>query len=496
MTRWVTGSVAVLMGGMLSLSLTGGWSRAGEERTPAENAPQVDSTWDGGEGFDGDEYAGPDVTLQEVAAGGIQNYGAIGGIRGYMFESYTCNIGTANLRWGGSWQGSPSLAQNAFRLHNGRLMQIGQSWVKQACCAGATSGCGTCNGVGGSMLGAGCRDYYSAGWNGGQSRLGARSGINAYTGAHVLASTTTGDAIYKRLQVPQVDLDAASFPGALYFLEGAYIASDDAVGAAGSGNPQNNASHKRFTVTAGTYAWTAQGSMVNTPAIQAWRDHGLGVGIPDSSVTIGILDVPSEGRFWTATKVRDNNDGTWTYDYAIYNMSSDRSGGSFSVPLAAGVTVNPLSVGFKDVNYHSGEIYDNTDWTKTVAPAAVNWNSPQTFAQNPNSNALRWGTMYNFWFVANSPPTSGTVTLGLFKPHTPQAVSFTAPVPQANVFPGDANCDGVVDILDINPFELAISDPLAYAAAYPGCNILNCDTNHDGSVDVLDINAFILLIQG
>jgi hypothetical protein len=33
-----------------------------------------------------------------------------------------------------------------------------------------------------------------------------------------------------------------------------------------------------------------------------------------------------------------------------------------------------------------------------------------------NANAIRWGTMYNFRFDSNSPPVSGPVTIGLFKP--------------------------------------------------------------------------------
>lgn len=61
---------------------------------------------------------------------------------------------------------------------------------------------------------------------------------------------------------------------------------------------------------------------------------------------------------------------------------------------------------------------------------------------------------------------------------------------------GDLNCDGVVDILDINPFTLALSDPTGYSLAYPNCDINNGDVNDDGNVDVLDINPFIALLSG
>ncbi|TWT42411.1 hypothetical protein RAS1_35430 [Phycisphaerae bacterium RAS1] len=61
---------------------------------------------------------------------------------------------------------------------------------------------------------------------------------------------------------------------------------------------------------------------------------------------------------------------------------------------------------------------------------------------------------------------------------------------------GDLNCDGAVNVLDINPFILALSDPAAYAAAYPTCEIANGDVNGDGNVDVLDINPFVALLSG
>ena len=34
---------------------------------------------------------------------------------------------------------------------------------------------------------------------------------------------------------------------------------------------------------------------------------------------------------------------------------------------------------------------DNAAWVTTVAARSITWQSPQTFAQNPNSSALRWG---------------------------------------------------------------------------------------------------------
>ena len=61
---------------------------------------------------------------------------------------------------------------------------------------------------------------------------------------------------------------------------------------------------------------------------------------------------------------------------------------------------------------------------------------------------------------------------------------------------GDANCDGEVTFDDINPFVLALTDPVAYQAAFPTCPLLNADANGDGVVDFGDINPFVALLGG
>jgi subtilisin family serine protease len=61
---------------------------------------------------------------------------------------------------------------------------------------------------------------------------------------------------------------------------------------------------------------------------------------------------------------------------------------------------------------------------------------------------------------------------------------------------GDLDCDGDVDFDDINPFVLALTDPVAYQAAYPNCNYLNADCDQDGDVDFDDINSFVALLGG
>jgi hypothetical protein len=414
---------------------------------------------------------GPDVTYQDVTD--IANHGVIGGTRAYTLGTATCNIGNQNLLWTNG--GTPAVGFNMYRLYNGRLEQIGLSFCKTACCAAAGSGCAvSCNGQGGPVLGAGCRDVYGAGWNAIQSRLAPRSAINAFTGAISTFPGTSGTEIFRRLQVRQSDLLQVGFPGALYFVEGQYVGTDDAQ----NNNAHNNATYRRVTVNQSTFDLAMQGTTQATvPAIRAWRDHGLGANTPDPSVNLQSVDVPSEGRFWVATKVTPLPGGTFRYDYAVFNLNSDRSGGSFSIPLNPGVI--PTNTGFHDVAYHSGEIYDGTDWPAAITPNGLQWATTQTFLQNPNANALRWGTMYNFWFEASTPPTTGQATLGLFKPHTPNSVSFGVPVPSA-ACRADWNDDGSVTSQDFFDF---ISDFFNN----------NADFNADGTTTSQDFFDFLAL---
>jgi hypothetical protein len=260
---------------------------------------------------------------------------------------------------------------------------------------------------------------------------------------------TTGNAIFRRLQIAAADLDPAIYPEAQYFVDGVYASTDDAA----AGNSDNNATYRRVTLN-GT-AMTVQGmSHEGKPAIYAWREHGGGANVEDASVVLQNVDVPSEGRFVAAHRVVALGNGRWQYEYAVYNLNSDRSGGSFAVPLNPRVNITPGSIGFHDVDYHSGEVYDNTDWSISVSESEVRWSSPQTFAENANSNALRWGTLYNFWFEADTAPESAVATLGLFKPHTPSSVSFTAVAPQAGCA-ADFDGNGVHEVPDIFAFLAA-----------------------------------------
>ena len=428
---------------------------------------------------------GPDVIVGDLHQ--TTHWGAVGNIHAYSVGTISCNVGTEDLLWE-SWNNRhPVIAQNLYRLKDGRIEQIGMSWLKHGFLALRGSLCNTCNGHGGTVLGVGCSDPYGSNLNGSWTYLGPRFEVNASTGVFLYTFSVfpNPNLLAKRIQVHDDDVNPSLNAGALYFVEGQYVTQDDSA----AGNNANNQAYRRVTVSARRALSLRDATQRTLPAIQAWQDHGNGVNQADPEVQITAVDIPMDGRFWVAAKASDNGNGTWHYEYAIQNITSDRSGGSFRVEVSVGAAVT--NIGFKDIDYHSGEPWSPTDWNMVRDSSSITWSSPQPHSQNPTANALRWGTLYNFWFDTDAAPITGDVTLGLFKPGTPETVTVTTVVPEAGFSSkGDMNCDGFVNGADIDPFFLALGDPKQWHATYPDCEILNGDMNLDGLVNGADIDGF------
>jgi parallel beta-helix repeat protein len=64
--------------------------------------------------------------------------------------------------------------------------------------------------------------------------------------------------------------------------------------------------------------------------------------------------------------------------------------------------------------------------------------------------------------------------------------------PLMNPFvPADMNLDGVVNVFDIDPFVLGLTDPAAYQAQYLVPAVLHGDCNYDGVLNGFDIDPFV-----
>lgn len=423
----------------------------------------------GGDGVAG--TVGPDVIVGALP--NIAKWGTVGGITAYSVATTSCNIGDQQLDWVQGTNQHPVIPQNMYRLRDGRFEQIGMSWLKHGFCALQGTLCGSCTPAGPgceTKLGVGCSDPYDANLNGNQNNLGPRSQVNPSTGFFTYPFTAPPPpaTIGRRLQIANDDLNPALNPGALYFCEATYIHPDDAA----AENDNNNASYRQVLVGAfsgGGYALNTSGPTVQQlPALYAWQAN-------DPGVEIVAVDVPADGRLLIGSRVTDLGGGQWHYEYAVLNLNSNRAIDGFSLPVPAGVTV--AAIGFRDINHHSGEPYDTSDWTASLSGSALTWSAVPA-VPSENTNALRWGTLYNFRFDADAPPTTATGTFDMFKSGGPATVAFSITAPQAPCAPADFDCDGSVDGGDLGALLAAWGTP-------------DGDLNGDGTTDGADLGVLL-----
>lgn len=414
--------------------------------------------------------ATPDVICGVL--NGVGNYGQIGNMRAYSVGTTACNKGTSPANWIDNTVNHPVISATMFKFDDGRMTQIGVSFVKHSFAAlqGNECGFGCANDGSWQSLGSGCSDPYGPSLNGSQDDLGPRFEVNAYTGDYLSPPSfdgQTGNSIYKRLQVPAAELQA---PNAIFYVEGQYVTLDDAQ----VGNQFNNASHRRININQSNFSGSlASGfsTVAEIPAIFAWENH-------DASVGISQIDVPGEGRFYLASKAVDLGNGSYRYEYGLYNLNSHRSAGSISIPVNTGSS----DYGFNDISYHSGEPYSGTDWSQVDDGNKLTW-STEDFSLNQNANAIRWGTMYNFWFTTDAAPTTGDVEIGLFRPGSPSSLSASATVPSADTpcLPDFAEPFGALNFFDVS----------AYIGAYNAGKASADFAEPFGTLNFFDVSAFI-----
>lgn len=423
---------------------------------------------------------GPDILVADLQS--TYRFDRVGDITAFAVGTNACNIGTQRANWISYTNQHPVIIQNLYRLDDRGFYQIGMSWVKHGFYAVSQSLCSPCNDpTDGTQLGVGCSDPYSASLNGVQTNMSPRSTVNGHTGYFPYPwSGTVQNTIARRLQVHDADLDPALNADARYFVQGHYVAADDAA----AGNQDNNASYREIRVgnpSPSVYnlgVITAWPTRRGQAAVRAWQDV-------DPEVTEIDIRVPGEGLFILAADARPTGAGTWRYRYALQNLNSDRSARSFSVQLPFGGTVQNLV--FHDVEYHSGEPYDGTDWVAVFDGEHLTW-STVSYAVNPNANALRFDAVYSFSFESNVQPGAGKVILGLFKPGLPTEVSTSTLGPLLDII--DCNQNTIPDLCDLDCEAVGCMPPCGTSADCNGNGVPDeCeqDCNENGVADECDI---------
>ena len=386
---------------------------------------------------------GPDIIVGDLPS--MAQFGSSGTQVGLGVGTTSCNNGDKPVDWFALPNTDhPVIPQNLYRMsggasNNDRFEQIGQSWMKHAFEAlednACGFGCNTSGCIGGTHLCVGCSDPYDASLNASQGGLGSRAWVNPFTGVFPSNSNNHSGHIHTgtshRILVEGNDLNTTLNPGATYYAESQYITPHEYVWCQanpGQCNMYNNASYRQYSVTGTTsFSFSGVGSTVRmSPAINAW-----------AGATINRIEpVPGvDGFGLLGFKVTNPSAGVWHYEYAIYNQNLDRGIQSFSLPLGCGITVNNLgfhaplnSPAFANDGTQNSAGYSNAAWTSSQTCQALSWSS-ETFVQNQNANAIRFGTLYNFRFDSNSPPQATNATIGFFKTGTPITVAIQGPSP-------------------------------------------------------------------
>ena len=184
----------------------------------------------------------------------------------------------------------------------------------------------------------------------------------------------------------------------------------------------NNASYRQCSVTGinQPFSFNFVGSTVREqPAIKAWTGATVNRIEPDPG---------NDGIWFMGLQSDQPVAGVWHYEYALYNQNLDRAIQSFSVPLGPGVNIS--NIGFHMPPQHPGLAHDGTQgdagysstpWDVTQDASSITW-STETFAQNQNANAIRYGTLYNFRFDADQPPRRYECNGGLLQAGSPMTV--------------------------------------------------------------------------
>ena len=321
------------------------------------------------------------------------------GVNGFAMSTTSCNPGSVQALWEQAMDPDhPFIAFMILREEPGstRLTQISNySYVKHGFFALSSNQCGYgCSGTNGTRLGIGCSDTYGVGNNGDRNWLAPAEEVDPWLGAwNPVGSLFDGvpvdgnrsyngsglNGVTGRVEVRDQDLQHA---GARYWYAGYYAIEHEPENVR-----ENNQNSREFTATwtGSNYNCVGTGGHLQGTVLQRWSGATL------NSNTNGA----SDGRLWVAHKVTGSG-SAFHYEFAVHNRDNNRGVSEFRLPIGTGVNIS--NAGFHDIDNNAA-----SDWAFSIQGNEVVWST--------TTNPLRWNSVYNFWFDADSAPVTANVSL-------------------------------------------------------------------------------------
>ncbi|MFT7464347.1 MAG: hypothetical protein ACI9EF_002702 [Pseudohongiellaceae bacterium] len=360
----------------------------------------------------GDGFAGTFLDVSLGILSGINQVGHTGtfpnGRVGLSMATTSCNVGDVNVTWLAAMnEDHPGIAMQVYREMDNRFEQVAVSWIKHGFFALSNSQCNSCqNPSPGTFLGVGCSDTYGSNNNADRFWLGPRDEWDPNQGTWecsgsffdgtpvdcVRDETGSGNgSVDHRLEGFDGDFN---LPGATYYYEAMYMVKDDEA-------LTNNIGSRLCTMSWDGNSWNfstpSSGSgnvLVEGPAVNRYGDMS----------SVGKLD-GDNGEVALSVDVQDLGNGTWRYEYALFNWTLDRKVRQFSVPTNGIVG---------DAYFHDVDDETGNDWVLSTTDKNITWTyNDAVFPGHKVAGALEFGTLYNFGFTSDSPPASRTVALGI-----------------------------------------------------------------------------------
>ena len=355
------------------------------------------------ERHDDGTFAGGALDVKLGILSGINDLGHVGtypnGRTGMSMSTTSCNVGDVNMNWFAAMnEDHPGINMQLYRELDGRFEMVGISWVKHGFFALSSSQCTPCqNPSNGTFLGVGCSDTYANSNNGDRFWLGPRDEWDAFLGTwECTGSFFDGtpvdcqrdqggngfNSVDHRLESFDYDLGN---PGATYYYEAHYVMHDDV-------NNMNDIGSRRCTMSWNGSSWNfatpgSGNALVEGPALLRWGD----------TQTIASPK-PYDGEVVLAVDVTDNGNGTWRYEYALFNWRLESEVRSFQIPFK----------GFaSDFYFHDIDDQASNDWQVSTADNNITFTFPDVFLSGHKvGGPLGHNYLYNFGFTANRGPAA------------------------------------------------------------------------------------------